>query len=1165
MEKEDYLPLFLTLKEPIVIYVVDNEIIGCQKYHDVEAHPYIIKQSYQRRTGHCYGDSAFHYLKILFQSSIGREVFPQELHHHFKDVTIHKERYYQRLVTSFEGGQNQHSLGISLTIDENKDLPVIIDDIVYKESKIDKTIYLNAKDAFFTFAIICANAYCDGIVPIRKGKSKSSLEKHIHNHVIRPYRNFGEAFGKTPSFAKDFILYLSNELQKGSISCEYILRMSGPRLLVYLAELQPVQTYLLEILEKLNNSDRLSREKKIIYFTIFRLLSRFESTNSQIAEQLIAKKHILDELANTFEKDFPGREVVKTTGYLPLFINNYEGCALIVIDNKIVGCNPRYLGTDQYPDRPFQILCQLYQSPVTRDAIPERFHKYFESICQGFDKKVFGLLVGLVSEGAQRFDLKVEIREDNPLPVRLHGMRFNSINLGLELELTAKDAFTIFANLLANSRAVGIEELFGTTIPSFSDLKAIHEKQEQKYDEFLSTVPQEHKETMKKQHDDRMTKLHVQDSFTMEYLMYLLEVFTEGKSSPYDILCKSGIRLLSIMYKIEPISSFIHEIIDKLKNYEALSRNERFMFYTLLSVLDYETSDVIINQFFSENKNVFLRLEDHLRKKFPRNERKILLNNFERESLIDSEPLEILSKKEEMIDLPFFISRKYNILIYLFNNEIVICKEFRGIPDSANRAHYLLRQLFKSQIGRSGFPDRFHDLFKNLGKIFGEGFCHCLTGTGGKDEILHDCLEVEFNVNVDEKLIEFSNFIYNENPLKFKVKVSPSEAFHLLANICVSDLTRDLGTYIKNPDKYDIEKIRDLHTKESKAIDKRLGRKLWSSIAETFAIEYFDYLIKGLIEGKITPSEILRLSGPAVLAFLQNYEPVKKYLDEILAKIIDVEKLTRNEQILYFTLLETLSLDRVRDFYKNNRNLILGLKKKFYTAFSVQYIQKKEKKIEIIEEIIDESTIPIKDAIEEARKKKHKIVLVKAHDFSAAMSDISSVLAHDDYKIKYPRLQLSSLVQRLLHNRKESDMKKYSLFEKLEYKPPITKVEVYNLLLILIDEDEKGETIKIGTGEKIKFHGEHSINPLWKDILSIEFLGDTITKGILDENSIKTIIEALYDLSKNRVLILIHPNIKSNIASEQRLIAFGLKPIPFPFHLMKDFMNSAIVASDEPM
>ena len=1163
MEKDDYLPLFLTLKEPIVIYVVDNEIIGCQKYHDEEAHPYIIKQSYTRKTGHSYGDTAFHYLKTLFQSSIGRSVFPQELQHHFKDVKIHDERYYQRLITSFEGGQNQHSLGISFTIDENKDLPIIIDDIVYKESKIDKTIYLNARDAFFTFANICANAYCEGIVPLRKGKAKKPLEKHIHNHIIRPYRSFGEAFGKTPSFVKDYILYLSNELQKGSISCEYILRMSGPRLLIYLAELQPVQSYLVDILEKLNNIDNLSRENKIIYFTLLRLLSRFESTNSQITEQLTTKKHLLKELANTFQKDFPGKELVEITGYLPLFINNYEGCAVIVVDNKIIGCNPQYYGTDQYPDRPFQLLCQLYNSPVTRDAIPERFHKYFESICQDFDKKVFGLLVGLESEGAQKFDLKVEIREDNPLPVRLYRMSFRSVNLGLELELTAIDAFTIFANLLANSRAVGIEGLFGSTMPSLQDLKELHEEQEKKYGEFLITVPQEHKENMKKQHDRRVAKLHVQDRFALEYLLYLHELFVEEKITPNDILNKSGIRTLSIMREIEPITSFVHEIIDKLKNYETLSRNERMTYYTLISVLDYDTSDEKINQFFNEDKNVLLRLEDHLRKKFPRDEREILLHNFESESSLELKPQMIFTEKEEIIDLPFFISRKYNILIYVFNNEIIICKEFRGIPDSANRAHYLLRQLFKSPIGRSGFPERFHDLFNNLGKIFGESYSHCLTGTGGKGDILHDCLEVEINVNKNKKLIEFSNFIYNENPLKIQVRVSPNEAFHLLANICVSDLTRDLGA-IRNPEGFDIEKLRDLHSKKSKAIDERLGRRHWLSIAETFAIEYFDYLIKGLMESKITPSEILRLSGPAVLAFLYNYEPVKQYIYEILAKIVDVEVLSRNEQILYFTLLETLSLDRIRDFYKKNKNLILGLRKKFYTAFSVQHIKKKEKKVEIIEEIPDEPTIPIKDAIEEARKKNHKIVLVKAHDFSAAMSDISSVLAHEDYKIQYPRLLMPSLVQRILYNRKENDMRKYPLFEKLEFKPPITKEEVYNLLLILIDENVKGETIDIRTGEKIKFYGEHSINPLWKDILSIEFFSGTITKGILDEHTIKTIFEALYDLSTTRVLILTHPDIAENIVSDQRLIAFGLEPIPFPYHLLEEFMKSATIASDEP-
>ncbi len=133
--EEGYLPLFITLYDPIAIYVFNNEIFGCELLKGIDVKSHITMRSYNDCEGHISGDIAFYFLKYLYQYDDYRDYFPEELRKHFGTAAYEKLPKHYRHFTQAWGCSNRSlKLFLSIDIDPTKktEKSVILKDISFE-------------------------------------------------------------------------------------------------------------------------------------------------------------------------------------------------------------------------------------------------------------------------------------------------------------------------------------------------------------------------------------------------------------------------------------------------------------------------------------------------------------------------------------------------------------------------------------------------------------------------------------------------------------------------------------------------------------------------------------------------------------------------------------------------------------------------------------------------------------------------------------------------------------------------------------------------------------------------------------------------------------------------------------------------------------------------
>ncbi|MHA1355863.1 MAG: hypothetical protein ACTSR1_11895, partial [Candidatus Heimdallarchaeota archaeon] len=135
---------------------------------------------------------------------------------------------------------------------------------------------------------------------------------------------------------------------------------------------------------------------------------------------------------------------------------------------------------------------------------------------------------------------------------------------------------------------------------------------------------------------------------------------------------------------------------------------------------------------------------------------------------------------------------------------------------------------------------------------------------------------------------------------------------------------------------------------------------------------------------------------------------------------------------------------------------------------------------------------------------------------------------------------------------------------KLEFDPPITKNDLLAIINEVLEEHKSNEITNPTTGEKMKIH-RPDINPEYEDLLAIGFFFmDLVHRGRLNEDQIEIFLEAFIELSKERIIILPHPQcdlgstfdiIKQMTGSESPVLSDSL---------FDKFISLAVIASEEP-
>ncbi|MHA1157029.1 MAG: hypothetical protein ACTSQK_13060, partial [Candidatus Heimdallarchaeota archaeon] len=556
-----------------------------------------------------------------------------------------------------------------------------------------------------------------------------------------------------------------------------------------------------------------------------------------------------------------------------------------------------------------------YQYDFCKDFFSEKLRKHFEKTANeklpkhyrhftqafGYSNKSFKLYFSLDIDPIKKAETSIIVKD----------ISFESLVLKQTIALHPKEAFYIFANICANAYCKGILPLNRISLKK-SFVQSI------KRDVILS-------------HNEEVS------SFVLDYLEYLAKTISSGDLKPEFILRKSGARLLMALSYNKYVSAFITNIMSEVTSNTSLTKTKKIIYTTLLLLFSKQPKTRLpIKIFLKKNRLLIKEMVLDIEKPFPK------ASSAPKES-------ELTPEEREKTNLPLFWYQGQPIEIYVLNNNLLGAITDAGSFDwgSAARPFQLLYELNeKTTIGKELSVELRNFLenidFQNI-KARSQLFEYLLGWNDPYSKIPYLDLELKNHPKKEDTMVLY-NIIYRNAKLDFEIELTNFETFILLANIYISKFLDDFeGLILSEGKNWSLERFQEIGmidrwgelSSEENAIIKENseGKKQsqafpWKSKKEHFSLLYLKYIRELLITKKITPLEILRLSGAPVLVILApNFSLIYEFVKQILEELQKVEQLSFNRKIMYFTLLEMID-DKLNS--KDFKDPVYLLVKEFY-------------------------------------------------------------------------------------------------------------------------------------------------------------------------------------------------------------------------------------------
>ena len=306
-EKEDYLPLFLSCDDPIVVYVVDNKLVDFDivggTYHNSPKYSYYLlgKLATNPKTKDC----------------IPRQILDQHLSY-FKNVDVSWPCLSGIL---FEGCNRCLSVSMEIVNEENN-CYALFKDFAYIDSHdgpfcfvsdLNSQFTLSPEDAFLLLANICAGTSFTLPIspenqPFNPEKVKKSIndryealyQKHVTGQLKKKYslqqaldgliedRGINSLFHfySTNIFQIDYLVYLKEELLTNRIPPEKLLQLSGANMLIFFSDIPKVKTFIDNCINRfLTEYTKLSFNEKVCYSTLILICAQdYETRFPELAQ-----------------------------------------------------------------------------------------------------------------------------------------------------------------------------------------------------------------------------------------------------------------------------------------------------------------------------------------------------------------------------------------------------------------------------------------------------------------------------------------------------------------------------------------------------------------------------------------------------------------------------------------------------------------------------------------------------------------------------------------------------------------------------------------------------------------------------------------------------------------------------------------------------------------
>jgi len=275
-------------------------------------------------------------------------------------------------------------------------------------------------------------------------------------------------------------------------------------------------------------------------------------------------------------------------------------------------------------------------------------------------------------------------------------------------------------------------------------------------------------------------------------------------------------------------------------------------------------------------------------------------------------------EKEDYLPLFFYVNDP--IGVFIVDNELVHLESIKILRNTGQYAFYLLEKLSKNELIGKKLPKKFVEKQSEYfvphkvpwpcltGILFERNYCKCLSA------------KVTVKKVKSQPFVYFNEFaLMNGHAVNFKVNnipgevfFEPIEAFILLANqVATSHSHLLFDGYNEEYKEHYREHLRENiinYYKRKRAGDFSKNYIFRANMYYTaFNLDYFEYLEKQILEGEITPFEILKLNGPAVVNYLSAFmlEPdiITEFIEHTASELVDnYDLLSANNKIMYIIL-----------------------------------------------------------------------------------------------------------------------------------------------------------------------------------------------------------------------------------------------------------------------
>lgn len=258
---KNYIPLFLEQNEANVSYIIDNKLLGSDKYGGYGHYPY----------------RAFSLILDFYNNESTRNIIPERLQK-VLDIDFNVPKFYSKDLLVGELDQlYRYGITLEMIINDDSSKPIQFTNFNYyhgiQGTPLNKTIALKLEHAFFLTANILANDRClmfDRLVGKYPRLELDELPVSEDIYTLERWRveNYGKSYIVLTEFAFEYLKYLRDELLAERLSPSAILHFSGATTLAFLNEISPVKNYIDEVLLILKEGKRIDFNQKVLYYAL---------------------------------------------------------------------------------------------------------------------------------------------------------------------------------------------------------------------------------------------------------------------------------------------------------------------------------------------------------------------------------------------------------------------------------------------------------------------------------------------------------------------------------------------------------------------------------------------------------------------------------------------------------------------------------------------------------------------------------------------------------------------------------------------------------------------------------------------------------------------------------------------------------------------------------